>query len=194
MDRDFSKYYKDEREIRYKRRHTVSHLIDTKNPTYINKIHELFLEETEDKRNLWFDIKDSKGELRDFLKDVSDIWQQTDKDINLHPELIAKQCFYALITTSVKNQTGKLPVNLVVALVKKKVWIPERGVAYALQIFDQKEKANLLIDLTEHIPPDSEEWKEAVKESLNTVKNIEDEFYRANVLNDLIEKLPLNTL
>ncbi len=56
------------------------------------------------------------------------------------------------IIASLNSLAANLPVELVIALVKKNVWTPEQGLAYVLQSSNPEQKANLLTKLANCLP------------------------------------------
>ncbi len=83
-------------------------------------------------------------------------------------------------------------MELLVALVKKKVWTVEQGLAYALQNPEPKQKVKALAELVKYLSPNLE--KLALSEALAAARKIQDEEYRADALRALAEKLPRELL
>jgi hypothetical protein len=91
-------------------------------------------------------------------------------------------------TASLNSLAANVPVNLLLALVKNKKWTPEQGLAYALQNPEPEEKVNSLTELVNYLPPSLQEL--ALQKALTAARAIQHEYYRANALSALAEKLP----
>ena len=150
-------------------------------------------EETESGSNGWYEACDRNRPVQtaNFVTDVIRAWQlaEDDKqtDINLS-HVVGLQCRYALIIASLNSLSANLPVELLIALIQKNVWTPEQGLAYVLQSSNPKQKANLLTELVNHLPPNLKEL--GLKKALAAAREIQDERERAKALSSLAEKLP----
>jgi hypothetical protein len=102
-------------------------------------------------------------------------------------QVIGLQCRYGLITASLNSLAAKLPVELLIALVKKNVWTPEQGLAYALQHPKPEKKVESIAELVKFLPLNLQ--KLALSEALSAAREIQDEDYRADALITLAEKL-----
>ena len=115
----------------YIHKHLVWHL---EKAEQVEEIHKLLAEESETKGNGWYEACDRIGQIAIFVTDVACAWQLAEdswNEINL-PQVIGLQCRYALIIASLNSLAANLPVELLIALVKKNVWAPEQGLGYAL--------------------------------------------------------------
>ncbi len=135
------------------------------------EIHELLQEETESGHNGWHEACDRLGQSANFVIDIARAWRLAEEIYKENPsKSIGLQCFYALITASLNSLAANLPNDLLIALVNKKVWTPNQGLAYALQSSNPSQKADSLTALANHLPPDLE--KLALEKALAAAKQI----------------------
>jgi Effector-associated domain 4/NB-ARC domain/APAF-1 helical domain len=155
----------------------------------IENLHQLLQEETEVGKNGWYEACASLGETAIFVTDVARAWRLAEKMFEENPaHSTSLQCFYALITASLNSLVANLPNNLLIALVAKKVWTPEQGLAYTLQSSNPSQKADSLTELANHLPLNLN--KLALEKALAAAKLIQDEYSRAYALTALADKLP----
>ena len=156
----------------------------------IEEIHLLLQEETESGGNGWYEACDRLGQNANFVTDVARAWQLAEEDCTetTLPQVIGLQGRYALMIASLNSLAANLPVELLIALIKKNVWTPSQGLAYVLQSSNPKQKANLLTELVNHLPPTLKEL--GLLKALAAAREIQDESSRAKALIRLAEKLP----
>ncbi|MBD2356503.1 hypothetical protein H6G41_18040 [Tolypothrix sp. FACHB-123] len=156
----------------------------------VEEIHSLLREESATGNNGWFEAREKLGQTGGYITDISHAWElaEVDWDESTLPLVVSLQCRYALITASLNSLAANLPLKLLVALVQKKVWTPEQGLAYALQNPEPKEKVNALAELVNYLPPNLERL--ALSEALVTARAIQDERDRVYTLSALVGKLP----
>ncbi|MBD0302293.1 MAG: hypothetical protein ICV85_08950, partial [Tolypothrix sp. T3-bin4] len=166
----------------YIHQHLVWHL---EKAEQIEEIHSLLREDSETKGNGWYETCDRLGQTANFVTDVARAWQLAEENWTLTtlPQVIGLQCRYALIITSLNSLAANLPVKLLIALVQKKVWTPEQGLAYVLQSSNPGQKANLLKELVNHLPANLKEL--ALSKALAAAREIQDERHRADALSSL---------
>jgi len=203
----------------YIHQHLVWHL---QKANKVEEIYSLLREEAETGGNGWYEACDRLGQTANFVTDVARAWQlaeDTWTETTL-PQVIGLQCRYALMIASLNSLAANLPVALLVALVQKKVWTPEQGLAYVLQSSNSEQQVKLLTQLVNHLPPNLRELglskalaaakviqneekradalcsiapllpPELLPEALNAARAIQFEKYRASALNSLAAKLP----
>lgn len=126
----------------YIHEHLVWHL---EKAGQVEEIHRLLREEAESGRNGWYEARERLAQTGGYLGNVTRAWELAEANPTeaTLPEVVGSECRYALIVASVNSLPATMPVNLLVALVKKKVWAPAQGLAYALQIPDPEQKAGL---------------------------------------------------
>ena len=154
------------------------------------EIHKLLAEDSETGKNGWYEACEKLGQTANFVTDVARAWQLAEDSLSEtnQPQVIGLQCRYALITASLNSLAAKLPVKLLIALVKKNKWTPEQGLAYALQNPEPEQKVDSIIKLLNFLPTSLE--KLALSEALAATKEIKHELYRAYALSCLAEKQP----
>ncbi|MBW4455864.1 MAG: hypothetical protein KME55_25970 [Nostoc indistinguendum CM1-VF10] len=81
-----------------------------------------------------------------------------------------------------------LPQGLLAALLQKHIWVPEQGLAYALQSSNPQTKASLLTEIIDYLPQNQKE--EALQKALAAVRTITPGIARADALRVLVDKLP----
>ncbi|MBD2479777.1 NB-ARC domain-containing protein [Anabaena sp. FACHB-83] len=158
------------------------------------QIHQLLEEETSAGGNGWYEACDRLGQTANFVADVARAWQLAEDSWTetTQPQVIGLQCRYALIIASLNSLAANLPVELLIALVQKNVWTPEQGLAYVLQSSNPEQKANLLTELVNHLPPNLE--KLGLSKALAAAREIQDEWHSAQALRRLADKLPPDLL
>nr|WP_277883410.1 NB-ARC domain-containing protein [Nostoc flagelliforme] len=158
------------------------------------QIHQLLQEETPAGGNGWYEACASLGQTANFVTDVARAWQLAEDSWTLTtlPQVIGLQCRYALIIASLNSLAANLPVELLIALVQKNVWTPEQGLAYVLQSSNPRQKANLLTELVNHLPPNLKQL--GLSKALAAAREIQDESSRADALSSLADKLPPDLL
>jgi hypothetical protein len=175
----------------YGRHHLTHHFIDA---NCEDELHALLALENSDAKNAWFSAKELLGDTSGFISDINLAWEQADKAFLKQPtKTVRLQCRYALITTSLNSLATKIPVGLLIALVQKKVWLPEQGLAYALKISEPEQKTKALTELADYLPLNLK--MQALKMALVAAKGIEGGpnysiSTKAQTLRVLADKLP----
>ncbi|WP_017714973.1 NB-ARC domain-containing protein [Kamptonema formosum] len=160
----------------------------------VEEIHRLLREEAESGRNGWYEARERLGQTAGYLGNVTRAWELAEAnptEASL-PEVVGSECRCALIAASLNSQAANMPVGLLVALVRKKVWAPAQGLAYALQIPDPQEKIKSLTDLADCLPSPLKE--PALQAALQAAQSIQNERDCAQALSALADKLPENLL
>ncbi|MCA1990590.1 MAG: CHAT domain-containing protein [Coleofasciculus sp. S288] len=165
---------------------------------WVEEIHKLLEETAESGRNGWYEAQERLGQTASYVQDVSRAWKLAD-DANPAQtpicRIIGWQCRYALSIASLNSLAKNVPPALLVALVRKKVWTPEQGVAYALQIPDPQQKVEAITQLTKlenYLPAPLEQ--KILQAALEAARAIQDEYNRVHALSALAEKLPESLL
>ncbi|MDF5729969.1 MAG: NB-ARC domain-containing protein, partial [Rhizonema sp. PD38] len=160
----------------------------------IEDIHLLLQEETESGGNGWYEACDRLGQTANFVTDVARAWQLASEEWTeaTLPKVIGLQCRYALIIASLNSLSANLPVKLLLALIQKNVWTPSQGLGYVLQSSNPAQKANLLTEIADHLPPNLKEL--ALSKALAAAREIQDERHRATALSRLAAELPPDLL
>ncbi|MBP5974520.1 hypothetical protein HW132_17735 [Brasilonema sp. CT11] len=156
----------------------------------VEKIHSLLREESATGNNGWYEAREKLGQTAGYITDISRAWELAEKNwkISTLSQVVSLQCRYGLITASLNSLAANIPVELLLALVKNNFWTGEQGLAYALQNPKPEQKVQALAELVNYLPPNLE--KLALSEALAAAREIQKEYYRANVLRALAEKLP----
>jgi hypothetical protein len=173
----------------YGLRHLAQHLVKAKQ---IDELHRL-LNREKDGRNAWFDAKDWIGGIAGFLADVRLAWQQADENFAEQkiPHLIGLQSRYGLMISSINRLAESIPVELLVALVKRQVWTVEKGLFYALQVPDLERRVNVIATLSDCLPEDLKQ--KTLQQALDFAQTIQDKETRAEILAVLANKCPEDT-
>nr|WP_242056970.1 NB-ARC domain-containing protein [Planktothrix sp. FACHB-1355] len=158
---------------------------------WTEEIHQLLRETAANGRNGWYEARERLGQTAGYISDISRIWEIVDANQTPTSKIIGWQCRYALIVASLNSLAKNIPPALLVALVRKQVWTPEQGLAYALQIPEPQQKVTALTELAEIENCLSVILKEkALQSALKAAQAIEDERYRADALSAIAPKLP----
>ncbi|MFW9264322.1 NB-ARC domain-containing protein, partial [Nostoc sp. CALU 546] len=152
----------------------------------LEEIHKLLREESATGSNGWYEVREQLAQTGGYITDISRAWELA--EANRAESTLGLQCRYALITASMNSLAANLPANLLVALVKNKMWTPEQGLAYALQKPEPREKIDSLRELVNYLPPNLQEL--ALQKALVATRAIQDEYFRASALSALADKLP----
>lgn len=175
-------------EDNYGRQHLAQHLVKSEQ---VEELHQLLRLE-KDGKNVWFKLKDDRGETTSFLDDVELAWSQAKKAYDCQQERnIGLQCRYALIQASI-NSLARLPKELLIALAKPPnlYWNATKAFAYARQNPNHFERSESLLLLADQFP-DSEILKPVMYESsFEAAEFIADELERAEALTALVDKYP----
>ncbi len=156
----------------------------------IEEIHQLLREETQTGTNGWYYAQERLAQTASYLTDINRAWELAELNWTepALPKIVGLQCRYALISASLNSLAANLPVKLLIALIRKNVWTPEQGLAYALQSSNPDLKACLLTKLVNCLPPDLKEL--AFLKALAAAREIRSEYDRAYALITLADKLP----
>ncbi|MEH2254833.1 NB-ARC domain-containing protein, partial [Nostoc sp.] len=152
----------------------------------LEEIDQLLREESATGSNGWYEAREKLGETGGYITDISRAWELA--EANRTESTLSLQCRYALITASLNSLAANLPANLLVALVKNKMWTSEQGLAYALQKPEPQEKIDSLTKLVNYLTPNLQEL--ALQKALAAARVIQSEDYRAIALSALADKLP----
>ncbi|ELS04510.1 NB-ARC domain-containing protein, partial [Xenococcus sp. PCC 7305] len=154
----------------------------------IEAIHQLLREETESEKNGWYTKCESLGKTAIFVGDVARAWRLAEAEYETNPSrAIGLQCRYALITSSLNTMAANIPPELISALVKKKIWTPAQGLAYARQLQSLTQRVEALSKLALYF---QDIWYEILEIS----KNISSESDKTSVLRKLSPNIPNNLL
>ncbi|WP_292774494.1 NB-ARC domain-containing protein, partial [Nostoc sp. NMS9] len=152
----------------------------------LEEIHQLLREESATGSNGWYEVREQLAQTGGYITDISRAWELA--EANRTESTLSLQCRYALITASMNSLAANLPANLLVALVKNKMWTPEQGLAYALQKPKPQEKIDSLTELVNYLTPNFQEL--ALQKALAAARAIQSEYYHAYALSALAQKLP----
>ncbi|MEW6497857.1 MAG: AAA family ATPase, partial [Cyanobacteriota bacterium] len=170
----------------YGRRYLAQHLVQAER---VEELHTLLNLEKEGK-NAWFKVNDDEGDTASFLSDVELAWSQADeayeRDLG---KSIGLQCRYALVEASI-NSLARIPIALMVALVKHQYWKLAKALAYTRQIPDPKERFESLATLAEQLPNSEPLKPQVLQSALQAAQAIKNEFSRVRSLIILTDKLP----
>ena len=164
----------------YGRRHLAQHLVKGDR---VEELHTLLSLE-QDGKNAWFKLKDDEGDMAGFLADVDLAWAKVEEEPERESgRTIALQFRYALMIASVNSLAKIIPIELLINLVKKGVWVPDKGLSYALQNPDLEQRVEALINLAAYLSPFLKE------EALQKVLNIAQENPYWSDLNGILSNL-----
>ena len=114
-------------------------------------IHALLQEEMGEGGNAWYEAREALGQTSGYLDDVRRAWRLSEEDFAIRhsPLAIGLQCRYALITATIRSMALNIPPTLLVALVKRNLWTPGQGLAFARRIPNEEQRVETLAGLAE---------------------------------------------
>ncbi|MBR8832807.1 MAG: hypothetical protein DSM106950_01870 [Stigonema ocellatum SAG 48.90 = DSM 106950] len=167
----------------YIHQHLVWHLEKAKK---VEEIHSLLREESKTGANGWYEACDRLGQTANFVSDVVRAWRLAEEMFEKNPSSISLQVRYALIQSSINSRAKNIPPTLLAALVEKKRWTVNQGLAYARQIPDPGQQAEALVRLARFLSSPEQIQQEA----LNIALAIQHPENRGQVLEKLTPHLP----
>jgi serine/threonine protein kinase len=169
----------------YVRQFWVRHLAEAEKWEKLHKV----VATGDSEKQLWAETHYSaNGSYAGYLSDLSLAWEHADEVGKTDGSAIGKQVRYALIESSIHSLAANVPVALLLALVKHRVWSPMQGLAYAQQVPDAEQRARALTKLVPHL---SEELgKRAQREALEAAREVEGIDDQVQVLAGLAYHLP----
>ena len=149
-------------------------------------LHSLLREETPDSHNGWYEARERLGQTAGYLADVEVAWRSAEEAFPAGRSIsaVGLQYRYALIVASLNSLAGNIPPALLVTLVKRGMWSPSQGLAYARQVPDPKKRGEALAGLIPNLP------ESLLRDALATAWKIGDEESRSRTLAGLIPHLP----
>jgi hypothetical protein len=150
------------------------------------EIHALLCEETSDKKNSWYLVREKMGQSTGFLEDVSRAWRLAESDSSREfeekgkAENIGIEVRYALITASINSLSANIPLELLISLVKNDIWTPIQGLAYARQMPKLEQHCDALRFLVPLLPKEMRD--EVLDEYIEIVRKIKDDNIYASKL------------
>jgi len=186
-----SKKWQDLRAIDlYGLRYLAQHLVKANR---LDNLHALLAVETSDQCNAWFEAKNWIGDIVGFVADVKLALESAERNWTetTLPQLIEKQCRYALIISSLNSISENVPIELLEALVRVGAphgWTPVQGLAFVQQMSNLAKRAECLVMLAAYLSDDQREkiWQE----TLVAVQDIPDESEQSRILSVLVAQLP----
>ncbi|HJT59433.1 MAG TPA: hypothetical protein VJ761_23190 [Ktedonobacteraceae bacterium] len=107
--------------------------------------------------NCWYSLKENNGDTEGYVADIRLAWKQAnncrigvDSEGNL-ASAVGLQCRYAMFVASINRLASHIPVNLLGAMVRRKLWTPARGLAYARQLPEATQRAAALQALAPYL-------------------------------------------
>lgn len=121
----------------------------------VEQIHALLREETVEGQNGWHEVCEGMGQMTGYLEDIARAWRLAEEKFikfsnrqsSTSPSPIGLQCRYALIIASLNSLVENIPPMLIVTLVEKEIWSPDRGLTYARRIPDSSQRVETLEEL-----------------------------------------------
>ena len=126
-----------------------------------------------------------EGTYDGFLNDMVRAWRlaeaagEQEQHAADRGRAIGLQCRYALIMASIKSLVSHIPPALLTVLIDNSVWTPVRGLAYARQMPEEKQRAEALVELASYLP------EPLLREALAVARAIADAENRAGALTGL---------
>jgi hypothetical protein len=170
--------------------HLVAHLEAS---GHSEELHRLLALETKQHRNIWYEVKETRGDMAGYLADVRGAWHLAESayiptDTTRTGRNTSLQCRYALIVSSLNSLVQNIPPELLHFLVKQGVWTARPAMTYARQVPDVLRRAKAMAELLPFIDQTrQEEW---FREAFTAVQVVDDENDRVEVLLKLVSLYP----
>lgn len=158
------------------------------------EIHLLLKEQTNEGSNAWYQMRDRAGQVAGYLEDVFRAWEllgeQTGKcdEQDVAAGNMGMKVRYALIVASLNSLAHSVSIDLLVALVRKKIWTSARAMEYIRQMPGEGQRAGALIGLAPHLS------NRLLREAVELIRLFNDERIKAVVLKRLAPHLPKELL
>jgi len=142
------------------------------------EIHALLCEETESKKNAWYEKREYLGQTAGFIEDIARAWRLAEnqsKNNSNKCEIIPSislEIRYALIITSINSLSANISPSLIAALAENHIWHPIQGLSYSRQIPSKKQKFHALALITPKLPDSIKGL--ALSETLEIAKSFDD--------------------
>jgi hypothetical protein len=114
------------------------------------EVHRLLASETNEQRNAWYEAKEARGDVSEYVADVRRAWELAESaykltDIPQTGRNISLQCRYALIVSSLNSLIQNISSQLLHFLIKQKIWTLKRGMMYARQVLGGYERVQSMV-------------------------------------------------
>jgi hypothetical protein len=149
------------------------------------ELHSLLATEDSEGRNAWFEAKQVRGELEDYVRDIGAGIQAASRlsDEDHGGAALGLRLRYSLMLSSVASRARNLPGKAGGALVTIGLWSPLTAVAYARQITEGFQKSTYLIALAASLPHDIA--VEAARQAIPSARAVRARVSRACALANL---------
>ena len=162
----------------------------------VEDIHSLLFQETKERKNQWYEIKNSVGETGDYLQDINYVLElitqeSKNQTANSNKEIngcLVLQLRYILILTSLNSLAGNISINLLAALVKYGLWSTEQTLAYTKRIPQTRQRACALIVIAPYLPEHLR--GETAEMALTDAQSISSNYDKAKTLVEISSSLP----
>ncbi|MEM9007884.1 MAG: NB-ARC domain-containing protein, partial [Cyanobacteria bacterium P01_F01_bin.86] len=147
---------------------------------WIDEIHMLMTISDTQGRNAWFETCDKIGQPAIFVEDVARGWQLAEESNEREkPQAIILQYRYALITATLNNLVGNLPIGMMAEFVKQGFWSVEQAWAYVEQMQNESTVTAAIQLLAPYLS------KSLFRASVVKARTFQDEAWQASVLIEL---------
>ncbi len=121
------------------------------------------------------------GDLRNAQERASDILLSGTDDARIG--VVARQCRFALVTSSLTSLARNIPPSLLRALIREGPWTPEHALAYVRRMVDESARASGLASIAQELP------RPMLADALEIVRTLADESARAYTLGRIAPSL-----
>jgi hypothetical protein len=149
------------------------------------ELHRLLREESDDRRNGWYQACERLGQVASYLGDVDRAATMAERasPADAGVSAVAAPCRYALMRASLNSLAGNVPPELLAALVQHRVWSAAQGLAIARQAARGQPRADALAALLPHLPDALRDV--ALREAQEAAQEIDDQTLRQQALRRL---------
>ncbi len=175
---------------------------------WINNLLQQWFQDTPTYHTLvWYKAREQQGEIDDYLADISQAWQLAQQAARPDPspaatyhytpdtpQNIGLQCRYALITSSINSLAHTIPIPLLVALLEKRIWLPNQILVYIREIPDDEQSAVALSAIVPYLKNDRDQSHTLLSNTLALASALHHDHARASALAGIAPHLPPDLL
>ncbi len=106
-------------------------------------------------RNFWYDVKDSLGDLAGYRADVTRAWKSLKEQkysVGSRSGNVNLEIRYALIIASLNSRVTNVTPALLEAMIREKIWTPEKCLETASRILEPERRAEALTRVAPYLP------------------------------------------
>ena len=139
------------------------------------ELHKLLSIELQEKHNAWYEAKQNKGNLQSYLNDINSALLFTEIEYlgedSLHnARNLELLMHYSLIISSINSISTKISPDFLNIAIVNKYFDPLQGLAYAHQVPEKNQRAEMLIAIAPHLSEDLR--RKILEEALSLINEL----------------------